>query len=476
MKFRVRNFQSWEDSGWVELAPKGQLTVFLGDSHSGKSALVRRPWKRVAYNDPLGDDLLRFGATVMVYDVEMDDNSLLTWRYSAGGINEYLLTPAGGQTQKFTGFGRKVPAQVQEAMDVLTLRVGDVAVRPGLIEQRDKMFDSLSGPSRARLLHILAGVDAVTAATDDCKTDLYRAGQDGKRLAEVLAENAKQQKELAWVEPFGGMLQELTVLQKDITSIYEKRTRLAAALTRREVAEAMLLASQATINRLKELPHVAEALAMAERAEETRIKLAGLIIRRRQAADALNDADIIISRRAGLPLVNGALLIVEQACVRRNKLADIMARRQRADNDKMAAEEIFTRLAHIPRVSALLAEAGDFGQRADKLRQALLRREAARIQIDNTARILANAPALQKTRILLAEIEAVMAKREQLAAVLTRRATAWMVMDEQSSRLIVLENELADVHGIYEDALKDQTVICPKCGCKFSPNKKEEAA
>jgi exonuclease SbcC len=428
MKFRVRNILSWEDSGWIELAPKGQLTVFVGDSHKGKSALVRRSWKKLAYNEPLGLDLLRSGASMYVIDVEDDDGTLISRRQSAGGINEYTMAKPGEIPQKFTGFGSEVPLEIQQALGAIVLHAGDVTIRPGLAEQRDKSFE-MSAPSRARLLNVLAGIEPVTIAIDAVRLDEHRAGQTKTRLEAELKRNAEEQAALAWVELFGERLEMLTGLAGRITAADERRTKVHALGSKIAANVSGLLASQRDVDRLagahQAVALVAEAAAKAEKSRG----LAGLLSRwqanERQTDAALAAIDAL--DRVGDMVECTATL--DAMAARLDRLRALWAKFRNIADQSMAAELILARRESIDAAQARLAVVADVLDRREKV--------------------------------------AVLGGR------VVRHATD---ADANRGALVVLENEVDQLKGAHKDALDTLTVECPKCGTQFLPEILKEVA
>ncbi len=434
MRFRVRNTLSWIDSGWIILAPKGQLTVFVGESHKGKSALVRRPWKWFAYGEPAGLDLLRDGASHMIFDIEDDDGTIYTRERTAGGVNRYVIIAPEQQPRKLPG--SEVPMEIVEAFQLVTVTAGDAILRPGLSEQRDKSFE-MSAPSRARLLNVLAGIEPVTKAIDALKLDEHRAEASKKGLEADLKENAEAQQALAWVEPFGVILEQLTALAAEIQTAEARRDKLAGLLAVRQTAEASLTQADATLIRLANLPQAMDALECAGTAATRASILAGLNARRISAATTLGQAEKDLIRLMAAPLAVDLLAEAEQAA-------------QSAEAGRQKLQQV---------------------QRLQERRQMVA--EAQKLSEFGMARTID----AEQVLAVLTEAEAVETRRAHLAQLATRRAEAVKEQEHLKDRLIVLEDELADVQGALADMEAEAAeVTCPKCGTKFTPEHLKEVA
>ncbi len=185
-KLTIQNFQSHK---YTELEPAtaGQLTVIVGPSDSGKTAIVRA-LKWLLYNRPQGDSFIRVGASMAKVTLETDKGTVV--RQRSAGINRYIAN----QTT-LGGFGNDVPLEVQELTGVRQTMIGDMPLNLNLAEQLDGPFlgSNISDPVRARVLGKLAGTEAIDYANKQLGTDLYRRTQDLKRAEE---EAARLQEEL----------------------------------------------------------------------------------------------------------------------------------------------------------------------------------------------------------------------------------------------------------------------------------------
>lgn len=187
-KITIQNFQSHKHTE-LEPAPAGQLTVIVGPSDSGKTAIIRA-LKWLLYNRPQGDSFTRVGASMAKVALETSKGTVI--RYRSAGINRYIAN----QTT-LEGFGNDVPLEIQEITGVQQTMIGDMPLNLNLAEQLDGPFlgSGISDPVRARILGKLAGTEEVDYANKQLGTDLYRRGQDLKRAEEEAARLQEQLKQ-----------------------------------------------------------------------------------------------------------------------------------------------------------------------------------------------------------------------------------------------------------------------------------------
>ena len=104
-------------------------------------------------------------------------------RVRSASLNQYRLRlPRGGRKgdeQVFEGFGSSVPAEIQRALRVYSVSIGDLLLLVNLAEQLDGPFLGKSAPStlRAKVLGRLAGSEVLDVASNRLGTDILRAAR-----------------------------------------------------------------------------------------------------------------------------------------------------------------------------------------------------------------------------------------------------------------------------------------------------------
>lgn len=245
----LEDFQSHAKTK-LELAPPGELTVIVGPTDSGKTAIVRA-LRLLFYNVPQGADYVRVGRNMATVAVELADGTKVV-RERSKSVNRYRIVESGQQPRVLEGFGLSVPQEVQEATGVRTVTIGDtIDLALNLSEQLDGPFlgKAVSGPAKAKILGSLAGTEEVDKAQQTVQLDLHRATQDEKRIADEIAildtkvaeydylPRLAEQIEsldsiLATVKETQTRLYSLEVAKAKLNAIHEQRTQMLSVLAR----------------------------------------------------------------------------------------------------------------------------------------------------------------------------------------------------------------------------------------------------
>lgn len=207
----LQNFQSHK-STVIEPAPPGKLTVITGPSDSGKTAIIRA-LKWAFNNQPQGADFMRTGASMVRVNVKFADRNIVVRERTAATNRYKVLKPKVGEAEGLTpgpevfeGFGAAVPLEIQEITGVRTVKIADQDLLLNLSEQLDPPFlgqKSTTAPGRAKILGKLAGTEEIDVAGADVGRDLYRRGQDEKRLSAEIEALGEQIEGFKWLEGLG---------------------------------------------------------------------------------------------------------------------------------------------------------------------------------------------------------------------------------------------------------------------------------
>lgn len=200
----LSNFQSHVETQ-LRFAGNGRLTVIVGPTDSGKTSIVRA-LKWVMYNQPAGTGFMRAGAAMSRVSIELASGHRVT-RVRSASLNQYRLRlPRGGRKgdeQVFEGFGSSVPAEIQRALRVYSVSIGDLLLLVNLAEQLDGPFLGKSAPStlRAKVLGRLAGSEVLDVASNRLGTDILRAAREHERLEHELESVQSEIDRHSWVIP-----------------------------------------------------------------------------------------------------------------------------------------------------------------------------------------------------------------------------------------------------------------------------------
>lgn len=133
----IRNFQSLEKVQ-LTLAP---FTVIVGQSSSGKSALVRS--LAALTSNRRGTEFISHGKTTSVITAEVDAGIVSLSRSSVVSKNKYTIIPEGAEPQVFTKLGGDVPPEVSTALRLVPKDPVSVA------QQFDRPFLLADSPAQA---------------------------------------------------------------------------------------------------------------------------------------------------------------------------------------------------------------------------------------------------------------------------------------------------------------------------------------
>lgn len=223
----LKNFQSHEDTT-LEFLPG--LNVILGNSDSGKSAIVRG-LRWLFYNEPMGADFLQRGKTQVEVAAEFYDGTILK-RSRQKTTNAYDLTLATGETMHFEGFGRTVPKEIVDYLnlrkfplsptDDLTLNIADQLEGPFLLQEKDS--------NKANAIGRLVGIHYIDQAQRNVNRDIKALNQDLKYEENSLEELLEKKKEYAFIEDKKKLLKNLQEIIEKGKKAEEKKEALESFL------------------------------------------------------------------------------------------------------------------------------------------------------------------------------------------------------------------------------------------------------
>ena len=221
----IENFQSHANT-LIEIARDGQLTVIVGPTDSGKTA-VFRAIRWVAYNEPAGLDYIRVGATQAQVEITMADGRRVI-RQRSKSLNRYSIAEPGLDDLVFEGFGIGVPLEVQQNLRIIPVQIGDLELNLNLAEQLDGPFlgKSIPATQKAKVLGKLAGTEEVDLASKQLGTDLYRRRQAEKQYRQDVADLEDTISRYNYLEPLGEAIDTVSALLTEVKAADARKTRL----------------------------------------------------------------------------------------------------------------------------------------------------------------------------------------------------------------------------------------------------------
>ena len=232
-RINIIGFQS-HNKTFLEPAPAGQLTVIVGPSDSGKTAVIRA-LRWLFYNLPQGADFIRVGSNHAQITVDYASGQQVTRARSRKGFNRYEIAAEGKDPDRFEGFGTAVPLEVQEITGVRPVQIGDMEMCLNLAEQLDGPFlgKSVSAPAKAKVLGKLAGTEEVDYAAKGVGTDIYRARQDEKRLADEVTRLRDELKQYDYLPELAERIAQVKTLLGNVKEAVERKRQLKKLLEER---------------------------------------------------------------------------------------------------------------------------------------------------------------------------------------------------------------------------------------------------
>ena len=167
-KIILVNFQSHVYS---ELSLSRGVNVIVGPSDSGKTAIMRAlRWNM--FNDPSGVEFVREGETEVSVTVRFQ-NSVEVERRRSRSKNQYILRRPDEEELVFEGFGKNVPAEIEEAIGIKKIMLDDKKSLPL------NFSDQLDGPFllqetdayKAQAIGRMVGVDLLDETMRDTLRD-----------------------------------------------------------------------------------------------------------------------------------------------------------------------------------------------------------------------------------------------------------------------------------------------------------------
>lgn len=471
----LEDFQSHAKTK-VELAPAGGLTVLCGPTDSGKTAIVRA-LRLLFYNVPQGADYIRVGRSMAVVALEMSDGTKVA-RERSKSVNRYRITKPGESASVFEGFGGAVPLEVQEATGVRTVTVGDLELALNLSEQLDGPFlgnKAISGPARAKILGKLAGTEEVDEAQRQLGTDLFRAGQDEKRLlTEIEALDAR----IREYDYLPNLAEKIAALEALLQAIRESQARLSMLETASQKLTSIQVQRAQALAILAKWKGLREAELCVITAEEDASRANALASHKATLARIAADRQSwvgILNRWANLPAAETLMLEAEAAHSRATVLRSASETLSATRVGKAKVADVLCRWAHLEEAEGLVAECFVKSTRADNLERYSLKLADLDAQISEAIELRDRWFDLKEASAISSTVNERLERMSLLANLqtsLTRIREAKVVVEND---LDTFSKMLRDAQRQYSDTLVSMG-RCPTCGSKVDPSLVKEVA
>ncbi len=191
-KLELENFQSHK---YTLLDFDKGLNVIIGNSDSGKTAIIRAI-KWALYNEPQGDYFIRQGEKNTSVSVYFNTGAIVK-RFRSPSKNSYYLKKSNGEEFSFEGFGRVVPKEILEEINIskinldesthTMLNIAEQLEGPFLLNEKNSV--------RASAIGRLVGVNFIDDALRETIRDANKTTSSIKTLEdrrEFLSEKLKE--------------------------------------------------------------------------------------------------------------------------------------------------------------------------------------------------------------------------------------------------------------------------------------------
>lgn len=467
----VEDFQSHEKTA-LDLAPQGGLTVITGHTDSGKTAIVRA-LRLLMYNQPQGSDYIRVGRDRAAVAVEMSDGTKVARERSRGSVNRYRITKPGETPQVLEGFGGSVPVEVQEATGVRVVSVGETLdLALNLSEQLDGPFlgKSVSGPAKAKILGALAGTEEVDEAQRGLGTDLHRANQEEKRLADTVQGLETKIAEYDYLPELSAKIEALDSL---LITAKAAQTKLCALKTAKTSLDSLNAQRIGALSILARWGGLAEAVTYAQTAQSD-IAMLQVFRGHKAALERISDEfskwhPVVYVRWAGLDAGAATYEAAQAAWERTKTLAGLaadllatkqgvvrceisLARWQGLEGAQTAYDGASSGAAKLQALSQLRSRLGQVLTAQLEAGQAYARWR----RLDDAVSITAKVPTTTD------RLSALLKATSTLTSIRQARIVAEGALSQHSKAL-------GDAQSLYADTLL-QIGVCPTCGSTISPD------
>ncbi|WP_180339330.1 AAA family ATPase [Peptoniphilus catoniae] len=212
-KLELENFQSHKKS---TLEFNRGLNVIIGSSDSGKTAIIRAI-KWALYNEPQGDYFIRQGEKKVSVTIYFNTGAIVR-RFRSSSKNSYYLKKSNGEEFNFDGFGRSVPKEIIQEINMYKIsldssndniiNIAEQLEGPFLINEKTSI--------RASAIGRLIGVNLIDNAMRDAIRDSKTSSTSLKYLKSKSDELSEELKAFYYLKDKELLLGKLKALKKDL--------------------------------------------------------------------------------------------------------------------------------------------------------------------------------------------------------------------------------------------------------------------
>ena len=197
--------QNFESHKYTKIDFSEKMTVFVGESSSGKSSFMRMlDW--VMYNSLRGDTHITTGESESRGIIKTINEFKVT-REITKSYNRYYITHSSwDQEYILEGFGVDVPLEVQKVLGAYKVRIDDKKqndLKLNYLEQGQGWFltsDAYTSTTKAKAVGLLNGVHYIDQAIKDTKNELNKVSRGISTEEKEIEELEKELKEYEYLD------------------------------------------------------------------------------------------------------------------------------------------------------------------------------------------------------------------------------------------------------------------------------------
>lgn len=503
-RLTVENFQNHINTT-VEFAQAGQLTVLIGRSRSGKTAIIRA-LRWLLYNSPSGvaipttssraqdsdekSGYCRVGASFIKVTLEMTDGHKVIRERTASTNRYWIVYPVsdgqggqsgqGGQIReplRLEGFGTNVPLEVQEITGVRPIKIGDTEININLSEQLDGPFlgsKSMSSPARAKVLGKLAGTEEIDFAGKELGTDLYRRNQDVRRLDGEIKDLDVKIEQYGWLDAEAVRIRTLEELVADVKALQERRGQVAGLGGRLGEVEGFVSGCEAVLARWACLDAVAVEVAGAISAA---LRKEALYYRRHAfvtLSEGITRCNEILVNWQGIEKAESIAFGVESDMTQRQRFVEKYMSLLKTESIVVETQKWLANLQGINQADSIVQSVQSLAERRQILARLQSRYKDTGQGVEGAQGIVARLAGVDEAEKLSGEVLTLMIAMDKVKQSRTALTNTAAFVDKAREQAVLWENRVSELQGAYQDELVTLGV-CPVCNSIIDSERVREA-
>lgn len=223
--------ENFESHKYTKIDFSEKMTVFVGESSSGKSSFMRMlDW--VMYNSLRGDTHITTGESECRGIINTVNGFKVT-REITKSYNRYYITHSSWDRQYILeGFGVDVPLEVQKVLGAYKVRIDDKKqndLKLNYLEQGQGWFltsDAYTSTTKAKAVGLLNGVHYIDQAIKDTKNELNKISREISSEEKEIEELEKELKEYEYLDNLKNTIDSLEKSYKKADKLNSKTDTL----------------------------------------------------------------------------------------------------------------------------------------------------------------------------------------------------------------------------------------------------------